>query len=119
MDFPDFVKDLLKGVFDANMNVTLKQIKTYQDLLNTATQAISKFVNAIDDTAAFGYLAENSVDKFNIDFGDDDDDDREADRTPLMCLLCVFSCDKFSCFTRISLWNCCLRIFNLQCKFVF
>ena len=79
VDFPGFVKDLLTGVFDANLKVTLEQMKTYQDLLKTATQSVSKFVNAIDDTAAFGYLAENNEDDFNIDFSDDE---KEDDGTP-------------------------------------
>lgn len=74
VDFPGFVKDLLTGVFDANLKVTLEQIKTYQELLKTATQSVAKFVNAIDDTAAFGYLAENQEDEFNIDFSDSDKD---------------------------------------------
>ena len=72
VDFPGFVKDLLKGVFDANLHVTLEQMKAYQTLLKTATESISKFVNAIDDTAAFGYLAENNGDEFNIDFSADE-----------------------------------------------
>jgi hypothetical protein len=74
VDFPGFVRDLLKGVFDANLEVTLAQMESYQQLLKTATASISKFVNAIDDTAAFGYLAENNSDEFNIDFGDETDE---------------------------------------------
>jgi hypothetical protein len=74
VDFPRFVRDLLKAVFDANLEVTLAQMEAYQKLLKTATESISKFVNAIDDTAAFGYLAENSSDEFNIDFGDEKDE---------------------------------------------
>ncbi len=70
VDFPGFVKDLLKGVFDANLQVTLQQMEAYQKLLKTATESISKFVNAIDDAAAFGYLAENNSDEFNIDLSD-------------------------------------------------
>jgi hypothetical protein len=70
VDFPGFVKDLLKGVFDANLAVTIQQIETYQKLLKTATESVSKFVNAIDDTAAFGYLAENQGDDFDLDFSD-------------------------------------------------
>ncbi|MBH5322454.1 hypothetical protein [Aurantiacibacter sediminis] len=70
VDFPGFVRDLLKGVFDANLEVTLAQMNSYQELLQTATASVSKFVNAIDDTAAFGYLAENNSDEFSIDFGD-------------------------------------------------
>ena len=74
VDFPGFVRDLLKGVFDANLEVTLAQMESYQQLLQTATASIAKFVNAIDDTAAFGYLAENNSDDFNIDFGDEEDE---------------------------------------------
>ena len=75
VDFPGFVRDLLKGVFDANLEVTLKQMESYQTLLKTATQSISKFINAIDNTAAFGYLAENKSDDFGIDFDDNETDD--------------------------------------------
>jgi len=74
VDFPGFVRDLLKGVFDANLEVTLRQMESYQELLKTATASVSKFVNAIDDTAAFGYLAENNSDEFNIDFSDTEQD---------------------------------------------
>lgn len=84
VDFPQFVSDLLEGVFDANLNVTLKQMETYQELLKTATASVSKFVNAIDDTAAFGYLAENNGDEFSIDFGDGSsggDSDQQATLT--------------------------------------
>jgi hypothetical protein len=68
VDFPGFVRDLLKGVFDANLEVTLQQMQSFQELLKTATESVSRFVNAIDDTAAFGYLAENNSDEFSIDF---------------------------------------------------
>jgi len=77
VDFPGFVRDLLKGVFDANLEVTLKQMESYQELLKAATKSISKFVNAVDDTAAFGYLAENSEDEFSIDFSDEEDENGE------------------------------------------
>jgi hypothetical protein len=75
VDFPKFVRDLLKGVFDANLQVTLQQMESYQKLLKTATKSIAEFVNAIDNTAAFGYLAENNSDEFSIDFDDNDKDD--------------------------------------------
>lgn len=75
VDFPKFVRDLLKGVFDANLEVTLKQMDKYVEMLKAATASISKFVNAIDDTAAFGYLAENNGDEFGIDFDDSRRDD--------------------------------------------
>ncbi len=75
VDFPKFVRDLLKGVFDANLEVTLKQMESYTALMKAATASISKFVNAIDNTAAFGYLAENEGDTFSIDFDEDDRDE--------------------------------------------
>jgi hypothetical protein len=76
VDFPGFVKDLLKGVFDANLRVTLEQMEAYIDLMKSATASISKFVNAIDDTAAFGYLAENNEDEFSFDFDDNEKDEQ-------------------------------------------
>ncbi len=79
VDFPGFVKDLLKGVFDANLKVTLDQMTTYQKLLQTATTSIAKFANAIDNTTAFGYLAENQSDDFSIDFSDTE---QESDGSP-------------------------------------
>jgi len=79
VDFPGFVKDLLKGVFDANLKVTLDQMTTYQKLMQTATQSVAKFANAIDDTTAFGYLAENQGDDFSIDFSDNE---TESDGSP-------------------------------------
>ena len=74
VDFPKFVRDLLKGVFDANLQVTIQQMEAYQKLLKTATKSVAEFANAIDNTAAFGYLAENNSDDFSIDF-----DDKETD----------------------------------------
>jgi hypothetical protein len=74
VDFPKFVRDLLKGVFDANLQVTLQQMEAYQKLLKTATKSVAEFARAIDNTAAFGYLAENRSDEFSIDF-----DDKEPD----------------------------------------
>jgi hypothetical protein len=70
VNFPQFVKDLLKGVFDANLAVTLQQMEAYQTLLKTATKSIGEFINKIDNTAAFGYLADNNSDEFSIDFDD-------------------------------------------------
>ncbi len=59
-----------RGGFDANLEVTLKQMESYQKLLKTATASVSKFVQQVDDAAAFGYLAENNSDEFSFDFSD-------------------------------------------------
>lgn len=75
VDFPGFVKDLLKGVFDANLEVTLAQMESYQKLLKVATQSVSAFINKIDDAASFGYLAENNGDEFGMSFSDEENED--------------------------------------------
>ena len=74
VDFPKFVRDLVKGVYDANLEVTIKQMDEYIKLMKAATASISKFVNAIDNTAAFGYLAENDSDNFSLSMDDDKDE---------------------------------------------
>lgn len=64
---------------------------SYQQLLKTASASISKFVQQVDDAAAFGYLAENNSDEFSIDFSDDEKDETgqakailtDKDGTPL------------------------------------
>jgi hypothetical protein len=83
VDFPQFVKDLLKGVFDANLQVTIQQMEAYQKLLKTATESLAKFVNAIDDTAAFGYLAENQSDDFNLGFSPSEKNEDGSPKTIL------------------------------------
>lgn len=81
VDFPQFVRDLLEGVFDANLNVTLQQMTAYQELLKTATQSLAKFVQEIDPAASFAYLAESNSDEFNFDWGDEDD---SGERQPVL-----------------------------------
>lgn len=71
VDFPKFVRDLLKGVFDANMEVTIKQMQEYINLMKSATADVSKFVKAVDDSASFGYLVEQGNDDFNL--GEDEE----------------------------------------------
>ncbi len=75
VDFPGFVKDLLKGVFDANLKVTLDQMEAYQKLLKAATQSLTAFMSKIKPEAAFGYLAENNSDEFGLSFSDDEKDE--------------------------------------------
>jgi len=84
IDFPKFVRDLLKGVFDANLEVTLKQMEAFQTLLKTATASVATFINKIDDTAAFGYLAENQSDMFSMGFPDDGETDENGERQPTL-----------------------------------
>lgn len=60
VDFPGFVRDLLNGVFDANLNANIKQMEAFQNLLKSATQSISQFVNAIKDDEAMLRLVETN-----------------------------------------------------------
>ncbi len=75
VDFPGFVKDLLKGVFDANLKVTLDQMEAYQKLLKAATQSLTAFMSKIKPEAAFGYLADNNSDEFSLSFSEEESDE--------------------------------------------
>ena len=66
VDFPQFVKDLLKGVFDANLEVTQEQMDSYADLVDRITQPASKFINTIDNATAYAFLAETQPNRFQI-----------------------------------------------------
>lgn len=72
VDFPQFVEDLLKAVFDANLNVTLEQMKAYQELLKASTASLAQFVqNMQGDTEAIYRLAEQSGDMYSVGFPGD------------------------------------------------
>jgi len=71
VDFPAFVKDLVKGVFDANMTVMKEQTDNYIMLMKEASKSAAQFIKQVSDTDAIGHLAENSGDDFNLSFDDD------------------------------------------------
>jgi hypothetical protein len=71
VDFPTFVSDLLRGVFDANLKVTKDQMVAYQELLKAATQSLAFFMKKIPPQEAFAYLASNEEDDFSINFPPD------------------------------------------------
>ena len=70
VNFPNFVRDLLKGVFDANMEVSIKQAEQYQELLKQATKSTASFVKDVAKADSYAYLAENS--NFTMSLGDDE-----------------------------------------------
>ena len=53
VDFPDFVTDLIKGVFDALVKASIQQMEDYADLISSATESIDDFMadNLTDKTA--------------------------------------------------------------------
>jgi len=70
VDFPQFVKDLVSGVFDANMAVMKEQTDNYIRLMKEASKSVAQFIKQISDEDAFGELADSS-DDFNMSFGDE------------------------------------------------
>ncbi len=49
VDFPGFVRDLIKGTFDAILDVSTQQMEAYLDLLREATKSVDEFLAGIDD----------------------------------------------------------------------
>jgi hypothetical protein len=66
VDFPQFVKDLVKGVFDANITVMRAQTQEYVRLLKEASKPVTNFVKQVKDDDTFAYLADTKSDQFNI-----------------------------------------------------
>ncbi|MEZ0609605.1 hypothetical protein ACAW74_13900 [Fibrella sp. WM1] len=66
VNFPKFVADLLKGVFDANMVVMDKQTKAYIKLMKEATKSVAEFIRNVKPEAAFVKLASENRDQYNI-----------------------------------------------------
>ena len=66
VDFPQFVADLLKGVFDANMKVMKAQTDSYIKLMKEATKSTADFIKKIKDDESFAKLAETRSDQYNV-----------------------------------------------------
>ncbi|MGH7629081.1 MAG: hypothetical protein ACREOF_06770 [Gemmatimonadales bacterium] len=79
IDFPQFVSDLLEGVFKSNIKVMMKQTEMYQKLLKTAMDSLAKYVNKIDDAAAFAYLVDKSPEQFSLGV---DEEEKDAEGKP-------------------------------------
>jgi hypothetical protein len=81
IDFPQFVSDLLEGVFKSNITVMMKQTEMYQKLLKTAMDSLAKFVNKIDDAAAFSYLVDKQPDMFSLGMDESETDEQGQPKT--------------------------------------
>jgi len=66
VDFPKFVADLLKAVFDANLKVMKQQTDSYIKLMKEATKSTADFIKKIKDDDTFAKLAESKSDKYNV-----------------------------------------------------
>jgi hypothetical protein len=66
VDFPGFVRDLIHGVFRANIEVMHEQTNDFLRVMKMATQSLAQFVNKIDDTSTFAYLVDQEPDRFSL-----------------------------------------------------
>jgi hypothetical protein len=66
VDFPKFVADLLKAVFDANLKVMKQQTDSYIKLMKEATKSTADFIKKVKDEESFARLAESRGDKYNV-----------------------------------------------------
>jgi hypothetical protein len=66
VDFPKFVSDLLKAVFDANLKVMKTQTDSYIKLMKEATKSSADFIKQVKDEESFARLAESKGDKYNV-----------------------------------------------------
>lgn len=66
VDFPQFVADLLKAVFNANLKVMKEQTDSYIKLMKEATKSTADFIKKIPDDDTFARLAESRSDQYNV-----------------------------------------------------
>jgi hypothetical protein len=66
VDFPKFVADLLKAVFDANLTVMKQQTDAYIKLMKECTKSAADFIKQVKDDDTFGALVEKHSDKYNL-----------------------------------------------------
>lgn len=66
VDFPGFVADLLKAVFDANLKVMKQQTDSYIKLMKEATKSTADFIKKVKDEDVFARLAESQGDQYNV-----------------------------------------------------
>jgi hypothetical protein len=60
VDFPGFVRDLLVGVFDANLDANERQMEAYTKLLKEATKGVNEFAKDVTDMDALIRMVETS-----------------------------------------------------------
>jgi hypothetical protein len=49
VDFPGFVADLIRGMFDAIVDATVAQAEAYAELLNEVSATVDEFLQDVDD----------------------------------------------------------------------
>ena len=54
VDFPDFVRGLVEGVFGAIVNASIEQMRAYAELVKQASDSVDQFVRTTSTTAPRG-----------------------------------------------------------------
>ncbi|MCD5344938.1 hypothetical protein PX701_09650 [Agromyces sp. H3Y2-19a] len=66
VDFPQFVADLMKAVFNANLKVMKEQTDSYIKLMKEATKSTADFITKIKDDESFLKLAETRGAQYGV-----------------------------------------------------
>lgn len=67
-DFPEFVRRLIQGVFGAIVNMSIKQMEAYAQLLKRVSDSVDQFMrDNLDEDAARDWLAESFPDLFCVE----------------------------------------------------
>jgi len=65
VDFPEFVAGLIKGVFDAIVDASIRQMEAYGDLLESVAKTVDQFIDDnVTDEQARDYLLDTFPDVF-------------------------------------------------------
>lgn len=63
VDFPAFVRDLIRGTFEAIVDASIQQMKAYGELLTEVAKTVDAFLSEnVDDETAFAYLTDRGLD---------------------------------------------------------
>ena len=83
VDFPDFVAQLLHGVFNAIVDASIQQMDAYADLVKDLARAVEQFAgNTVVAVRARDRLIAKYPDLLNDDDGDDANDRSKAAAAP-------------------------------------
>jgi len=68
VDFPDFVGDLINGVFNAIVDASVKQMQAYAELIRQVTQSVDRFAeDTISDAQGRDWLAQKFPAQVDLD----------------------------------------------------
>ena len=66
VNFPQFVRDLVQAVYEANINLTTTQMEMFTEMLKSVTGSLQGFISEIADSDSFSFLVEKEPDKYSM-----------------------------------------------------